>query len=66
MLEVAKAIKNRGAVSFERIAIYFESVGVYLYSPKNSERHAVVSREEADGLAEQIFEQIQLDKETVK
>lgn len=55
MLEVAKAIKKRGSVSFKRVSVHFENDGVHFCSPKNSERDAIVTVEEANELAAQIF-----------
>ena len=50
MLALARAIQLREAVSFKRCAVHFEADGVHFSSPKNSERDAVVSVEDADGL----------------
>jgi hypothetical protein len=58
MLAVASAIKSRGAVSFKRVAVHFESDGAHFRSPKNSEHDAVVTVEEADELAAQILAEL--------
>lgn len=58
MLAVASAIKSRGAVSFNRVAVHFEPDGAHFSSPKNSERDAIVSVEEADELANQIIAEL--------
>jgi hypothetical protein len=58
MVALAHAIKNQGMVSFKRCAVHFEEDGVHLRSPKNSERDAVVTREEASDLADQILTEL--------
>lgn len=58
MLAVADAIKERGAVSFKRVAVHFDSDGAHFHSPKNSERDAVVTVNEADELAAQILAEL--------
>lgn len=58
MLEVANAIKKRGAVSFKRVSVHFEPDGAHFRSPKNSERDAVVTIEEAVELANQILAEL--------
>ncbi len=55
MIELAHAIRDRTSVSFKRCAVHFENDGAHFSSPKNSQRDAVVSVEEADELAAQIF-----------
>lgn len=54
MLAVAEAIKARGEVSFRRVEVRHEADGFHFRSPKNSERDAVVSVEDADELAQSI------------
>lgn len=58
MLAIADAIKVRGAVSFKRVAVHFERDGAHFRSPKNSERDAVVTVDEADELADQILAEL--------
>lgn len=59
MLELARAIKRRGTARFKRCAVHFESDGAHFSSPKNSEKDAVVSVEEADAFAEQVLSQLE-------
>lgn len=58
MMTIAKAIVCRTNISFKRIAISFEDDGVHLWSPKNSSHHGVVTLEEAEELAKQIFDEL--------
>ena len=55
MLALARAIQLREAVSFKRCAVHFEADGVHFSSPKNSERDAVVSAEDADEFAAHVL-----------
>jgi len=55
MLALARAIQLREAVSFKRCAVHFEADGVHFSSPKNSERDAVVSVEDADEFAAHVL-----------
>jgi len=58
MLALAQAIKRQGAARFKRCAVHFEADGVHFCSPKNSERDAVVTVEEANELADQILAEL--------
>lgn len=58
MIALATAIRNRGIASFKRCAVHFESDGVHFHSPRNSVRDAIVTVEDADGLAEHIFAEL--------
>mgnify|MGYP000908259882 FL=1 len=55
MLALARAIQLREAVSFKRCAVHFEADGVHFSSPKNSERDAVVSVEDAEEFAAHVL-----------
>jgi len=59
MLDIANAIKARTNESHKRVAVSFENDGVHIYSPKNSLHHGIVTIEEADDLADQIFQEVQ-------
>ena len=65
MIELALAIKHRDSVSFKRCAVHFEPDGAHFCSPKNSKKDAVVSVEEADALANQIFAELINEPDTL-
>ena len=56
MICIAEAIKARTLCHFERCAVAFWPDGVHFWSPRNSSEDGVVSIEEADELADQIFQ----------
>jgi len=56
MLTIARAIRVRQRSIFGRCAVAFWSDGVHFWSPRNSSEDGVVSIEEADELADQIFQ----------
>lgn len=58
MVRVAFTIKQRRTVSFKRIAVHFGDDGMHISSPENSDHDVVVSLEDADDLAEQIFKEL--------
>jgi hypothetical protein len=56
ILELAKAIKARSYVSFKRCAVRAHlEIGVYLCSPKNSQTETLISFEDADEFANEVF-----------
>ena len=58
MIAVATAIHRRGKAHFTRVSVRFAEDGAHLCSPRNSERDAVVTLEEADELAVQILAEL--------
>lgn len=54
MLQIAKAIENRGRESFRRCAVNVNGNDAILYSPRNSEYPGTCSLIEADDLVKQI------------
>lgn len=54
MLAIAEAIERREEESFKRCAVDARTDRVEFWSPRNSQRHGIVSREAADELAAQI------------
>ncbi len=60
MIEIAKAIQKRGTVSFRRCAILTDiNIGtVEFWSPRNSDKHGIVTQLAADNLAEQILREL--------
>ncbi|MEY5098407.1 MAG: hypothetical protein RJA36_1126 [Pseudomonadota bacterium] len=58
MIELAEAIKARGAASFKRCAVRVDGENAYFCSPKNSERDAVVPLANADEFAAQVFAEL--------
>ena len=55
MLEIARAIKDRGSESFKRCAVQVLGDKVFFESPRNSERPGECTLAEADDLANEIL-----------
>ena len=58
MIEIAKAIKSRGAASFKRCAVRVDGEHAYFCSPRNSERDAGISLVDADEFADQALAEL--------
>ena len=66
MIAIARAIKARRSVSFERCAVRFEDDGVHFCSPRHSQHDGVVTIEEADEFADQVIVELATDNEESK